>query len=46
MEIKDFEYMTNLAKANALSDISLQRQLTDKEFEQYKKVMEVVKNGQ
>lgn len=43
--IKDFEYMTNLAKAKALSNISLERELTDDEFEQYKNVMDVVKNG-
>lgn len=38
MEIKDFEYMRNMAELKALSNISLVRPLTDNEF---KKMLEL-----
>lgn len=40
--IKDFERMTNIAKAKAYSKLSLERQLTEQEFKEYKKVMELI----
>lgn len=36
--IQDFEYMRNKAEANVLSKLSLERPLTDEEFNRYKEV--------
>ncbi len=36
MDIKEFEKMNDLAKLRALSNVSLERPLTDKEFEEMK----------
>ena len=37
---QDFERMINLGKAKAYSNLSLERPLTEKEFDEYKRLME------
>ena len=37
--VEDFERMVNLAKARAFSKLSLERPLSDKEFNEYKDTM-------
>lgn len=39
---KDFERTINLGKARAYSNISQERPLTDREFSEYKKIMETL----
>lgn len=40
--LQDFERTIALGKAKAYSNISLQRPLTDREFNDYKKQMEIL----
>jgi len=40
--IKDFENMKNNAERNALSKVSLERPLSDKEFIRFKELMEEI----
>lgn len=42
---KDFERTITLGKARAYSSLSLERPLTEQEFQEYKKLMEIIKNG-
>ena len=41
--IKDFERTLNLAKARAYSSVSLERPLSDYEFQEFKNTMELIK---
>lgn len=41
--IQDFERAINIGKAKAYSNISLERPLTEEEFQEYKKIMEGLK---
>lgn len=38
--VKDFERTINLGKAKAYSKVSLERPLSEREFQEYKKIME------
>lgn len=39
---KEFEFMINLAKAKAYSKVSLERPLTNGEFNEFKKLIELI----
>lgn len=42
---KDFERTITMGKARAYSNLSLERSLTESEFNEYKRLMEIIKNG-
>lgn len=46
MEIKEFEYMRNMAELKALSKVSLERELTDREFNRMMQLKRIVLGGE